>query len=102
MERNTERLPKLSYYRTLWNRRPNLNSILSLVHVTISFEYVLLLITKNAFKNLYTSGEQCDTMRENTVFGIRQGWLKILALLLTNSMTLEKFLNLAKHQWIQL
>ena len=33
---------------------------------------------------------------------LERGQGKTLALLLTNSMTLEKLLNLVKHQWIQL
>ena len=75
MERNTERLPKLSYYRTLWNKRANLNIILSLVHLTMSFECLTFNNTKNILSknNLYISGEQWDAMREKTVTKTRHG-----------------------------
>ena len=75
MERNTEKLPKLSYYGTLWNKRTNLNRILSLVHLIISFECLAFNNTKNSLSknNLYISGEQCDTMREKTLPKTRHG-----------------------------
>ena len=75
MERNTEKLPKLSYYRTLWNKRTNLYRILSLVHLTMSFECLTFNNTKNSLSknNLYISGEQCDTMREKTLPKTRHG-----------------------------